>query len=381
MTPHYIPIYKAKSSEFDATRNLKTASLQKVRPIFEIPAFTERKRTSSQKYLESSSPMSLYLNGIAEELSGLPDVTYHIDINDWPSHSSVESGEHIMSFLYRRLIDLGCALNPVVSYLAWDDPDYRNALEHLPLSTNSKVIIRLENEEHEDLDDPDHFLTKILDILNSLSLEPHQCGVLIDFSDISDRPSIDIQETIEKVLSQLVFWDFEFIAMAGSSMPLFVSSVVTEENSDAVLTRKEVNPWKALRAAYPDVNLVFGDYAVRNPDAPDYAPNPNVNGKIRYTIPDNYYIIRGHSMQKGEKGRQYHELARLLVRSPHYKGPEFSWGDKMAYECSTRTPGPKSKPGNPTKWLSFDTNHHTEAVLTEVFEFITSVNPEKSNVE
>lgn len=376
MTPDYVPVLKAKGGEFEALKNLKPASLSKVRPVLEVPSLAPEKIQMTKKYRESATPRIVFLDTLAEQIINLPsNLTYHLDIRDWAPNSVTESGEHILSFLYRRLKDQGKPINPVVSYASWDDPDYQRSILHLPLTPDSKVGIRIEREDHEDFDDAEFFLEKIVRIVESLSLNVSQCGVIVDFGDLSTSSAIETQEVLEKVLSLLSSRGFEFVSLAGSSIPVFISEVVPEPNSDAIWLRKEVNAWKAVKQTHPASKLVFGDYGVRSPNSPDYAPNPNVNGKIRYTIPEHFYVIRGHSMQKGEKGGQFHGLARRLVSSQYFMNPNFSWGDQKAYECSTKSHGPGSQPGSLVKWLAYDTNHHAEAVLLEVFEFNHSLHP------
>ncbi|HFH3388554.1 TPA: hypothetical protein ACGJWF_001671 [Pseudomonas aeruginosa] len=49
-------------------------------------------------------------------------------------------------------------------------------------------------------------------------------------------------------------------------------------------------------------------------------------------------------------------------------GENFSWGDYRIMECS------KEKfVGNPTTWISIDTNHHISALTTEIYEFASKI--------
>ncbi|MGY0523054.1 beta family protein, partial [Pseudomonas aeruginosa] len=85
----------------------------------------------------------------------------------------------------------------------------------------------------------------------------------------------------------------------------------------------EVLAWKGFLQAYPTASLYFGDYGVRNPRAADNIIAPDMNGKIRYTIENSYFIARGHSLRRENKAAQNNVLARAIVESPHYMGENF----------------------------------------------------------
>lgn len=136
--------------------------------------------------------------------------------------------------------------------------------------------------------------------------------------------------------------------------------------------------WQALRAEYSHLNWMFGDYGVRGPGAAEGTISPHTNGKIRHTINKHFFVVRGHSVQLGEKGGQMHKLSETLVSSGHFLGPTFSWGDSQILACSQK----KIKPGNSTSWIAIDNNHHIAYVVAEIEEFVRStVITEPSEVE
>ncbi|MCZ6094613.1 hypothetical protein O5171_07285 [Escherichia coli] len=77
----------------------------------------------------------------------------------------------------------------------------------------------------------------------------------------------------------------------------------------------------------------------------------HANGKIRYTIENKYFVARGHSKQKGNKGAQMYDLARIIVKSPYYLGAGFSWGMielRLAAERKLRVARPSGLATIPT---------------------------------
>ncbi|OUE44477.1 hypothetical protein BZY95_06350 [Billgrantia desiderata SP1] len=361
MALEYMPVLKARQGEFDALSKLKNSTFGRVEPVLELPTLSEYKIRTTKCLRESSEPIALHLNKAAEKIAMLPhQLTYYVDMRGWAPNAVVESGEHILSFVCRRLRDLGAKTCPVVSYDLWADPEYKNALRSLPLTPESPVVIRLEADALEDMDDPDYFLENLSEMLSALSLSPDRCTAMLDFGDVTNVPVIDIQSKLEAGVSLLSGFYFRNISIAASSISALIGDMVSEKNSTAIVMRREINAWKVVKTLYPRGNLIFGDYGVRNPNSLEDGPYPDVNGKIRYTFEGGFFVLRGHSMRQFSKGAQYDVLAQALVESPYYMGEEFSWGDRCASVCPARSPG---------KWVGFDTNHHIEAVVMEIIEF------------
>lgn len=361
MVLEYMPVFKARKGEFDAIANLKEASFIRIEPIFELPTLSEFKIRETKYLRESAEPFAEYLSTVADGIASLPrQLRYYIDIRGWAPNATIESGEHILSYVYRRLHDRGATICPVASYDFWADPEYQEALRNLPVTSESFVAIRLGADALEDMDDPDFFSENFDEILSVLSVLPSQCSVVIDFGDVTSVSAIDIQSRLETAIHILARFELRAISIAASSVSASINDMVSEQNSTAMIVRREMNAWKSVKSFYPVSNLIFGDYGVRSPDSLEDGPYPHVNGKIRYTCEGHFFVLRGHSMQTYDKGAQYDNLARLLVESPYFMGRDFSWGD---FQTATKPPH------SPASWVGLDTNHHIEAVLMELIEF------------
>lgn len=368
MTPTYIPILKAKKGEFDALKNTSSATAQRIQPIFEVPAFTGS-IANGKRFENMPQPTVAYLNEIAAKIasvrSGMP---CFLDSRHWASNATLENGEHILSYTLSRLIALEVPVNPVVNYDVWDDPEYQEVFKNAGASSAGTLCIRLESDAFDDMDDPEYFIRRLNSIITTTAFPEARICILIDFRDTNMLSVIDMQAVAEKCIETLSAWDFSYIGIAGSSIPIMINDAVEEINSTGYVTRKEVLTWKALRKAYPKQNLVFSDYAIRNPNAVDDVPAPHANGKIRYTISNQFFVVRGHSLQFHNKGKQYHRLSAEVVNSPHYMGPNFSYGDEHLFQCSKG----KGGCGNSTTRITIDTAHHLKAVTVEVIEFVTA---------
>ena len=103
---------------------------------------------------------------------------------------------------------------------------------------------------------------------------------------------------------------------------------------------------------------------VRSPRSSD-AMSPDTNGKIRYTVANEFLIVRGQSMRLPPQGAQMWSLAEYIVKSPHYLKEGFSWGDSMSKKCSEQ-----KVRGSSTNWIAYDTSHHLAAIVAEIYEYV-----------
>ena len=129
-----------------------------------------------------------------------------------------------------------------------------------------------------------------------------------------------------------------------------------------MLLRKEMLTWQALRLSVPEVPRKRR-LCVRGPTTTE-ARSKYTNGKIRYTIKKQIFVVRGHAFTEDHSNAQMGGLAAAVVRSPHFLGENFSWGDGQIKLCSRQ-----GAFGNPGTWIAIDTNHHLVFVVQEVDEF------------
>ncbi len=370
MKPIYVPILKAKKGEFDALVHLSKRAINQIVPWFDVPRLAENARKKSEEH--SELPVESFLNktasGIAKAWAGK---TIFIDLPRWATNAQTENGEHVIPYLRNRLELLGINVNPVVDYTSWDDPVYVNAIKGMRLKNGQNFCIRLNMDVDtvEDMADPEYFVERLSDIVEQLDTKLSNIHLLIDFGDVSSQ-SYFIEGMVEKA-KQAIFLvqriGISQIMLAGSSLPTSINLAVKAQNSTGLVLRKEMLTWRTLLSENKFQDLTFADYGVRNPSASDEPmPFPNANGKIRYTIDNQYFIARGCPLNTGLKYQQFCNLAQIVVSSGHYLQEKFSWGDERMLSYSKN----ESKgPGSQTTWITIDTNHHIETVLMEILEF------------
>ncbi|MBA0218817.1 beta family protein [Pectobacterium brasiliense] len=363
MYPTYVPILKAKPGEFSALENLKPIYSDKITPFFEIPKFTNKIRELA--YLKSSTqPKKNYLDKIANDIiSSCKTSSLFFDHFEWKPNVYTETGEHVYSYMFRKLCASGLKIYPVIGLDRWDDVDYQNALRNLTTPDDTLYCLRIDSETIEDAYDEEHFIESIENIMDELHLTGEQLVVLFDFGDVTKKSIVSLLADMHHLLKVTAKFSFGASMIAGASFPTFINEAVKDEDSTGYVERREMVVWKTLLEENTE-GLIFADYGIRNPSALDDVPAIHANGKIRHTINNRYFVARGHSKQKGNKGEQIYDLAKVIITSPHYLNVSFSWGDKKIFDCSL-----KKFKGRPQDWVGYDTNHHISYVVEEILEF------------
>ena len=365
MLPRHIPILKSNRGELEALTNLDDRTARKIQPLFEIGRLTDAIR--ERKHLRTSrTPTIAYLNRILDSIGkAWTSRPAMVDAYHWPANARVENGHHVISYVVAGLRTRGVSVIPVIGYDRWVSPQYRLGLKAIPAREDGKYCLRLDSAAIEDAAEPEHFQETIADIISELDLDPARCSVLLDFADIS-TDTMSVETLVEKatdIVAQLQSFDFDHYVVAGCSLPKSIDLAVSSRDSTGMVLRKEMLVWQTLRLSFPDVPVVNGDYGVRGPTTTE-APSKYTNGKIRHTVQRQVYVVRGHAFTEDRSNAQMYGLSVAVVKSPHYLGRSFSWGDGQIHLCTLR-----GAFGNPSTWIAIDTNHHLTFVVQEVEEF------------
>lgn len=364
MIPTYVPVFKAMKGELDAVAHITEAEAPKVHPLFDVTRIGPNTQ-KAKWFRHSATPTEEYVDrvvdGIAAVWSGR---TAMIDAYHWAADAVVDSGEHVLPYIFNRLNSSGINVIPVVGYDRWDNQAYRLAMRGSELVEADYCCLRLDADAIEDAADPEFFLERIDSILEDLDLRPERCAVLIDFGDLTTHSLEEMGEKAEMILALLDSYGFLYLVTTGCSLPKSIDLAVKKPDSVGTVLRKEMVLWQMLRQAHPGIRLVYGDYGVRGPTSNEGVPNKHANAKIRHTIDKHFFVVRGHSMMLEGKGEQVWGLAETVVHSRHYLGEGFSWGDSEIAKCSR-----KEIKGGHTQWISIDTSHHVAFAVAEVEEF------------
>lgn len=358
----YNPILKAKQHEIVALKNLEPQVSSFIRPLFEIEEPTEDKKIRSP-----DSPYSTHVRESVEKILDVwPSTGAMVDGYYWGIDKTLEDGSHFLTYAINILLKNNKKVIPVIGYDRYSLPNYQFALKNILENSFEHVAIRIDKGGIEDSMEPE-FLRNIKKIIEIFNLEPSKTIILVDSGDISTNKD-SVSSLIDgntRVISKLDYMGFNKYILCGSSIPPSVNLAVPKHDTDAILLRKEYLVYKSIRSEYGN-KIEFGDYGIRNPRSFD-GVSSRTNAKIRYTIKDGIFVVRGHVIAKGDP--QVHGLCKKLQGTPHFLGSDFSWGDAQIVACGMRS----KRPGNSGKWIEIDTNHHITFVKDEITDFERSL--------
>lgn len=365
MNFQYVPVMAAKRGEFAALSNLQSSTAERTIPLFELPA-----QKPDAKILEKA--INRTATNAGKSWGGHPAF---LDISKWSPNSRTESGIHILEYAFAQFRANNVITHPVVGYDRWDDPTYSQALKNIRKYFPVTPCIRIDSEAvRDDMLDFSYFSDRINNIMESLDVETNNCYAMVDFGNVTTTPVPDLIAAAEMAVTTLRSLGFSTVIVVGGSMPTSVNEAVNTPDAEGCIPRVEMMVWKAIFSGSKDHQINFGDYLIRSADAVEGVFAPHANAKIRYTIENQFFIVRGHSKQKDSLAIQHKVLAQKLVASPHYRGASFSWGDTEMLNCSIGV----KEIRDATLMIALDSNHHISAVVAEIFEHQHQVAPSKN---
>lgn len=351
----YVPLMAAKRGEFTALSNLPGSISEKMMPLFELSA----KKPDVKLFEKSISQTAAKAGKVWGNRAAF------LDISKWSPNMRTESGIHVLEYAFSQFRAKDVMVHPVVGYDRWDDPAYRNALQNIRKSHQVTPCIRFDREAvQDDMADIPYFTDQVNEIMAALDVGPSNCYVMVDFGGVSNTPVPDLIANTEAAVQVLRGLGFSYVISVGGSMPTSVNDAVGAPDAEGCIPRIEMMAWKAIFSGSQDRKIVFGDYLIRSPDSIEGVIAKHANAKMRYTVDNQFYIVRGHSKVFDSLTSQHKKLAETLVASAHYMDPTFSWGDSELMNCSLGSKEIRDATG----MIAVDSNHHINTVVAEIFE-------------
>lgn len=347
--PLYVPIVKTKRGELKALRKLDSARQSLIIPLVDIHRIS--------KFPESKTKDSLdkHLEKIGLVLSTYWKNPAFIDFSTIDLTARTPNGNHPVEFFFRFNSN-----NNWIPVTGLDrDEAYLSACQKIVKTYGTELCIRLLED---DLEDPAETEEQIQEILNLCDLSVNECHLFMDLKYIVAEDFLKKKETAIHFINNFAgIKHFASLSLSSSSFP---DSLVGNKNSTYKILRLDFFFWRAVLAEKKLVRKpIYSDYGVVNPNNPDLNPQAIApSAKIRYTSTNDWIIIKGSSVRKGQKYGQFYSLSASAISLPEYRGKHYSWGDNFIFECATE----RKKTGNLERWVKVDTNHHITFVVDQI---------------
>lgn len=338
----YFPILKGKKGEFSALRELNEEQRSAITPLIEVPP--------------GADPSAIVAN-IAENWSAdLPImVDFHlIDADIEPDPDGAFDTESNLQAAFTASKEHSLCLIPVAGITGADV----NGIAAIHASHSCGVCLRLRSYDFED----GNVTTRVHDWIQALGLQQNEVDLLVDLGAINQEQNAIYIMAIAGMLSMLSSIDARRFILSSSAFPENLSGI--SRDSIARVPRADWLLWNTVidRISAPQRIPSYSDYAISHPELPNIDPRlMNPSAGIRYTIDENWLVVKGRGLRSEAGFAQFRDLSRQLMEQPEFNGLENCWGDTFISECAHG-----GKTGNLTTWRKVGTNRHLCKVIDQL---------------
>ena len=371
-TQHYMPVLRAKRSEWDALAAITPAVRGVLLPLIELPPDLLEQGPPPQKRPKKPTPRpsptefarTKLQEFAAHAMEAAAAGRVLVDIGHCATTNFVVQGVAVWDTLLAVWAGHRPAIG-LVLHLTWPDA-VLTAATRLLGSLGGGAALRLTRS---DLARPD-LGARIDAVLRACGLTPEQTHLVVD---LANGPSAISYRDLARRLPHLTSWR-TYTVVAGCFPPNL--------NEDDV--ERHLNPhdrtewhvwWRQVAppvpgaptgdAARPARLPAFGDFTTQ---CACYAPSPRIAGSfsVRYTTDTHILVYRGYKpdAQKGRTGNQFIGHARALCSAPHiFYGWAFSAGDEQIFAKAHPS---AVGPGGAQYWRTAGINHHMTTTVAQV---------------
>lgn len=360
---HYVPVLKWKRGEQVGLEQCTTLVKNSMTPLLEIPPIPWNFDVNKPK-----KTVDDHIGGVVDAIvkSWGAERRFFLDTMNL-GDEACDSGENPLVFLTRECLSRNLHVVPAFDLSISDTTldDLRGVI------ADTGICLRICEEL---MEDPDVFRTMVETVLKRLNVTKEDVDLIIDLGYKSEPVHLVF---VRSLINDIVFDHEEWrsFTLAFTSFPEDMGGIARD--SIEQLRRLEWETWEKLLSSYKSGSLrrmpTFGDYCIANPAMAEVDPRTmNQSGHIRYTIQDEFMIVKGGAVRnvrrggviqtKGRTFKQMTKLCKVLVSKPQFCGSSFSWGDQYIQDCAN---GQVSH-GNAETWRRVGTNHHLTFVAQQI---------------
>jgi hypothetical protein len=338
----YVPILKARRSEFLALDHAEPPVAAAIRPLLEV--MQNPSGSLSGSVLEFGQQLTE---------AAPKGMIFAVDCRYLRPTAHSEMDESPLSLVAWHIHDQGIRMIPVFS--PGDGQNPRDVREAAALHRAGGCLrLGLQHLAQVSREDSSG---RVPELLEATGLPSAEVDLVIDLGEVCTHLA---RERAARLGRAALSWArrhlWRSVTVAAGAFPGDVGDFPV--GTFTPVSRWDAYLWSAL--AGPPMSreeIGYGDYAVSNPRVLDsWSPLPN----LRYTSKRHWHIYRYPRSATGALST-FRDLCQAVISSGHWPelGGEFSWGDKQIEEIARRHGGP----GDATLWRAFGTSHHMAVVV------------------
>ena len=341
---HYVPVLKVKRGEKKALTELSPAVKDRMTPLLEIvervpskaPTVGQHLNTAFAKLAGSVAPFSrCFLD--AREIE--PD------------------GEAAAAEVFERAAADGITYTPVTGLTR--SADVAPALQHRA----NGLALRLTREEFE----AGQIALRLPGFVDQHQLNPGEIDLIVDLGAVDEMIAPGVHALAEAFLSEVPDHSvWRTLTVSACAFPLSLGGV--DPHSHDLVERAEWLAWRQglyeRRQSLPRLPT-YSDCAIQHPAGVEgFDPRfMAVSAAIRYTLDEDWLLIKGESSRRTLPSVQFPQLAMQLVYGhlrQHFAGSQHCAGCTSIKAAADGAP----KMGSAEVWRRFGTIHHITRVVT-----------------
>lgn len=357
----YIPRLRWKLGEYQAVLRLSKTAKKSLTPLIEIPEIGwDFEENDYKKNIDDH--LAPFAKRVHDKWGKSP---CFIDLRLISPSERMANNDHPVKFIFDGLLNMKCSAIPIVR-LDGDNAYQREIKRIIAQKKSSGICIAITIEQA-----AASTLKRNLDLLMSdFKIEASYCNLILDLEAPNFVPLEGFTKLILGIINHLPYLNkWETFSIIGTSFPESMGGI---KEGMVSIPRYEWQLYKKLIIALKKESLrlpCFGDYAISHPNVLELDMRKvKPSATIRYTIDDNWYIVKGKNV-KDYGLAQFHALSQNLVNSQYYHGPTFSYGDEYIQDCAKN----KAGNGNLTTWRQVGTNRHIEKVRQDISSYYASL--------
>lgn len=352
----YVPVLKWRQGEYQSLMRLDDSLKDKIVPLIVIPPieYDFEERRPKKNIDEHLVKFGRRLNEKWGKRLAL------IDMHDSLDGETMDDGRLPIQYIMDALDGYSCNYVPVLSL--GRSTQFAEAIKN-NLQNIDGVALRLALSE---IANPD-VNARLSSLIASLDVKKKQVDLIIDLV----RPDIFTPYSgFGKLVSHYMKNIFDVnnyrsLVLIGTSLNL---KEIKKPGGE--FDRHEWIFYQVLIEDHIGDGLIpaFGDYSIEPPEFQDTDFRlMNPAGKIIYTCDDTWMVIKGGSFRDNRS--QMVEHCRKIIRSMHYSGNEFSWGDAKISEIAENK---STNYGQLGTWKQVGVSHHLTKVIHQIANYFDS---------
>jgi len=337
---HYVPVLKVKRGERKALQRISSTYHSRITPLLEIVRRTSGK--TLHKHLDTA------FADLADTVRPYPRCLLD-------SRELVADGQAGADEVFRRASAEGIVFTPVTGL--------SRTVDLIPTLANraNGLALRLTRNEFEQ----GSLNRRINDFLSTHGLTPDEIDLIIDLGGVESLIAEGIEALTDAFMAEVPdHQSWRTFTISACSFPL--SMGVVQRNSEAFVERSDWVAWK--NNLYQRRNSLqrlptFSDCAIQRPEGvEDFDPvKMQVSASIRYTLEEEWLLMKGQSTRLKRPGEQFPALARKLVHGSlraRFYGVTHCDGCRLMKAAADGEPGF----GSAEAWRQLGTIHHVSVV-------------------